>query len=76
MKEVTGTIRNAMIETGRMSAKCRLECIEALKDGDWMRVGCHIYKTSRTKKPHMYWNICVYVPKNQIHWDTTTFYYL
>lgn len=76
MEEIMDAIRNAMIETGRMSAKCRLECIEVFEDGDWMRVGCYLYKTFRTKKPHMYWNICVYVPESKVHWETTTFYTL
>lgn len=71
-----GAIRNAMIETGRMDAKCKLECTNVVTDGDWARVECYLYKGQRAKKPCMYWNVCVYVPERKVHWDTTTFYHL
>lgn len=69
-------VRTAMIETGRMAQKDRIECVETSQDGAWVRVGCYLYRGLKTKKPYMYWNFCVKVPENRIHWDTTTWYCL
>lgn len=69
-------IRNALVLTGRISPKDRIEVIE--KTGgtsDFVRVGLYAYH-GRKKKPFVYWNICVDVARELIRWDSSTFYYI
>lgn len=70
-------ILNCMIETGRLSPGDKIEIIEINGENgsDYRRVSVlatHI----RCKKPFIYWNICIDIARNLIHWDTSTFYYL
>lgn len=74
MDELITAIETAMIGTGRMSRGNKLRAFEIVQDGDWARVGCYLYRTARTKKPHMYWNFSVYLPEYRINWETTTCY--
>lgn len=69
-------IRNALVLTGRISPKDRIEVIE--KTGgtsDFVRVGLYAYH-GRKKKPFVYWNICVDVARELIRWESSTFYYI
>lgn len=70
-------LQNALISTGRIGSKDRIEIIEKCSDGDYVRVGLYAFH-GRKQKPFVYWNICVCVNTAQelIHWDTSTFYYL
>ena len=74
--DIQATIKNALISTGRISAKDRIEIVEKSANGnDYARVGLYAYH-GRKKTPFVYWNICVDVARELIHWDTSTFYYL
>lgn len=69
-------VRNALIETGRISQKDRIEIIEKIvNESDYVRIGLYAYH-GRKKKPFVYWNICIDVARELVHWDTSTFYYL
>ena len=74
--DIQTEIKNALISTGRISAKDRIEIVEKSANGnDYARVGLYVYH-GRKKTPFVYWNICVDVARELIHWDTSTFYYL
>ena len=74
--DIQAAIKNALIGTGRISSKDRIEIIEKSANGnDYVRVGIYAYH-GRKKIPFVYWNICVDVARELIHWDTSTFYYL
>ena len=74
--DIQTAIKNALIGTGRISPKDRIEIIEKSANGnDYVRVGIYAYH-GRKKIPFVYWNICVDVARELIHWDTSTFYYL
>ena len=67
---------NALIGTGRISTKDRIEIVEKSANGnDYARVGLYAYH-GRKKTPFVYWNLCVDVARKIIHWDTSTFYHL
>ena len=74
--DIQTAIKNALIGTGRISPKDRIEIIEkSANENDYVRVGIYAYH-GREKIPFVYWNICVDVARELIHWDTSTFYYL
>ena len=74
--DIQATIKNALISTGRISTKDRIEIVEKSANwNDYARVGLYAYH-GRKKIPFVYWNICVDVARELIHWDTSTFYYL
>ena len=74
--DIQTAIKNALIGTGRISSKDRIEIIEkSVNENDYVRVGIYAYH-GRKKIPFVYWNICVDVARELIHWDTSTFYYL
>ena len=74
--DIQAEIKNALISTGRISTKDRIEIVEKSANGnDYVRVGLYAYH-GRKKTPFAYWNICVDVARELIHWDTSTFYYL
>ena len=74
--EITAAVRNALISTGRISPKDRVEMLEkSVGTGDYIRIGLVAYH-GRKKKPFVYRNICVDVARELIHWDTSTFYYI
>ena len=74
--DIQATIKNALIRTGRISTKDRIEIVEKSANGnDYARVGLYAYH-GRKKIPFVYWNICIDVARELIHWDTSTFYYL
>ena len=74
--DIQTAIKNTLIGTGRISSKDRIEIIEKSANGnDYVRVGIYAYH-GRKKIPFVYWNICVDVARELIHWDTSTFYYL
>ena len=74
--DIQTEIKNALISTGRISTKDRIEIVEKSANGnDYARVGLYAYH-GRKKTPFVYWNICVDVARELIHWDTSTFYYL
>ena len=74
--DIHTAIKNALIGTGRIGSKDRIEIIEKSVNGnDYVRVGIYAYH-GRKKIPFVYWNICVDVARELIHWDTSTFYYL
>ena len=74
--DIQATIKNALISTGRISTKDRIEIVEKSANGnDYARVGLYAYH-GRKKTPFVYWNICVDVARELIHWDTSTFHYL
>ena len=74
--DIQTAIKNALIGTGRISPKDRIEIIEKSANGNhYVSVGIYAYH-GRKKTPFVYWNICVDVARELIHWDTSTFYYL
>ena len=74
--DIQTSIKNALIDTGRIGPKDRIEIIEKSTNGnDYVRVGVYAYH-GRKKIPFVYWNICVDVARELIYWDTSTFYYL
>lgn len=74
--DIQTALKNALIITSRISTKDRIEIIEKSANGnDYARVGLYAYH-GRKKTPFVYWNICVDVARELIHWDTSTFYYL
>ena len=74
--DIQTAVRNALIETGRISQKDRIEIIEKIvNESDYVRIGLYAYH-GRKKNPFVYWNICVDVARELVHWDTSTFYYL
>ena len=74
--DIQTEIKNALISTGRISAKDRIEIVEKSANGnDYARVGIYAYH-GRKKTPFVYWNICVDVARELIYWDTSTFCYL
>ena len=74
--DIQATIKNALISTGRISTKDRIEIVEKSANGNnYARVGLYAYH-GRKKIPFVYWNICVDVARELIHWDTSTFHYL
>lgn len=74
--EITTAIRNALVSTGRINQKDRIEIIEKCNnEGDYVRVGLYAFH-GRKQKPFVYWNICVDTTRELIHWDTSTFYYI
>ena len=69
-------IKRALISTGRISTNDRIEIVEKSANGnDYAMVGLYAYH-GRKKMPFVYWNICVDVARELIHWDTSTFCYL
>ena len=74
--DIQTAIKNALIVAGRISQKDRIEIIEkSVNENDYVRVGIYAYH-GRKKIPFVYWNICIDVARELIHWDTSTFYYL
>ena len=74
--DIQEAIRNALVETGRISLKDRIEIIEKSTDtSDYARIGIVAYH-GRKKNPFVYWNICVDIARELIRWDTSTFYYI
>lgn len=74
--DIQTALKNALIGTGRISPKDRIEIIEkSANQSDYVRVGLYAYH-GRKKLPFVYWNICVDVARELIHWDTSTFHYL
>lgn len=76
MTQIKNAIENVMRETGRLPKNGRIE-IQSIQaqSSDYARVEVLTYK-GRSKKPEMYWNICVDMARELIRWDTTTFYHL
>ena len=74
--DINAALQNARVGTGRISPKDRIEIIEKCDDGgDYVRVGLCAFH-GRQRKPFVYWNICVDMARELVHWDTSTFYYL
>lgn len=75
--DVQIAIRNALVSTGRIGPKDRIEIIG--KSGDpasnYVRIEIHAFH-GRRKMPYVYWNICVDMARELVHWDTSTFVYL
>lgn len=65
--------------TGRIGPKDRVEIVEIVETisggGDYARVGLYAYH-GRRKQPYVYWNLCIDMARELVHWDTSTFYYL
>jgi hypothetical protein len=72
--EIREALENALRETGRLPKNGRAE-IQSITTNrsDYVRVEVLTYR-GRSKKPVMYWNICVDMARELIHWDTTTSY--
>jgi len=74
--DIQTALKNLLIGTGRISPNDRVEIIEkSVTTSDWARIGLHVYRR-RNKKPFVYWNICVNLPRETVHWDLSTFYYI
>lgn len=69
-------LKSALVSTGRISPKDRIEIIEKVAGAsDYARIGLYAYH-GRKKAPFVYWNICVDIPRELIRWDISTFYYI
>ena len=70
-------LQNLMIETGRIpvGSTIAIESISGDTGSDYRRVEVLATK-KRCHKAFMYWNICINIARNQVCWDTSTFYYL
>lgn len=74
--DIQSAIRNVLIETGRISSKDRIEIVEKIvNESDYARIGIYAYH-GRKKAPFVYWNICIDMSRELIHWDRSTFYYI
>lgn len=75
--DIQTAIRNALVNTGRISTKDRCEIIG--KSGEpasnYIRIEVHVFH-GRRKNPYVYWNICVDMARELIYWGTSTFVYL
>lgn len=76
-KAILHTLKERMIETGRCEPTDRINYVEHTTDNgsDYLRLGITLTH-KRCVKPYVYWNLCIRIPDNIIHWDTSTFYYL
>lgn len=74
---IQNAVRNALVDTGRISPRDRIEIIrksgEVASDYVWLEVNVF---HGRRKKPCMYWNIRVNMARDLIYWDASTFVYL
>ena len=70
-------IRNALVETGRISPRDRIEIISKSGEvaSDYVRIEVNVFH-GRRKKPFVYWNISVNMARELIYWDASTFVYL
>lgn len=73
--DIQNTLRNLLVNTGRISSKDRIEIIGKSVSGDFARIEIHAFH-GRKKHPFVYWNICVDMARELVHWDTSTFYYI
>jgi len=70
------TLEHVLRSTGRISPKDRIEIVEkSCNSSDYARVGLYAYH-GRKKQPFVYWNICIDMARELVHWDTSTFYYV
>lgn len=76
-KAILYTLKERMIETGRCEPTDRINYVEHTTDNgsDYLRLGITLTH-KRCVKPYVYWNLCIRISDNIIHWDTSTFYYL
>lgn len=72
---IQDALRDSLIRTGRISHKDRIEIIGKSESGDYARVEINAFH-GRQKRPFVYWNICVDMARELVHWDTSTFYYI
>lgn len=75
--DVQTAIRNALVSTGRIGPKDRIEIIgkSGAPASNYARIEIHAFH-GRRKMPYVYWNICVDMARELVHWDSSTFVYL
>ena len=74
--DIKTALQTALISTGRIAPKDRIEIIEKCSDeSDYVRVGLYAFH-GRKQKPFVYWNICVDIARELIHVDSSSFYFL
>lgn len=67
-------IRNSMIERGAIlpNWKVTLVQVENANGSDWANVTVNVFRP-RCRKPLVVWDIAVYLPRDQIWWDKSSF---
>lgn len=78
MNKLENGIRNALLERGSIldGWKIKINGIETKACGsDWAVVSVAVTKP-RCRKPFMVWELMVYMPKDLIHFDKSSFVYL
>ena len=78
MNKLENGIRNVLLERGAIldGWKMKITSIEPKACGsDWAVVSVTVTKP-RCRKPFMGWELAVYMPKDQIHFDKSSFAYL
>ena len=76
MERIEAALRQALIETGRIGPKDRIEIIEkSIGTSEYARFGLYVYH-GRKKEAFVYWNLCVDMTHETVSWDGATFYYI
>ena len=76
--ELADSIKAAMIETGRIGEKWRVEitgCDRANRNSDYVSVYVSVYKP-RSRKPDVLWDISIDAVRELIFWEHSTFDYV
>lgn len=70
-------IERIMKETGRISetGRIQIEEIQNNTGSDYAKVIVNCYR-KRCRKPFLCWEIIIFLPKDQILWNQSSFYYI
>ena len=68
------SILAAMVETGRAQEGWRIKInnVDVPKGSDWAKVNVSVIK-KRCRNPIAAWELSVYIPRQQIWWEKSTF---
>ena len=68
-------IKEVLIERGIMNDDWRMKIInrEIIANSDFGKITIEIYQP-RKRKPCIVWELTIYIPRNQIYFDKSTFY--
>ena len=77
MNILRSKLQELLIKTGRLpeGSTITIESVSGDAFSDYRRVEVNATK-KRCRKPYMYWNICINIARDQVIWDSSTFYYL
>lgn len=74
MTELEKRILAVMVETGRAQEGWRVKInnVDVPKGSDWAKITVFVIK-KRCRNPIVVWDLSVYLPKQQIYWEKSTF---